>query len=279
MANNRQEPIEVLSRHWPEVLFVAPHPDDETLAAGGLLLRLISAGSRVRVLFLTDGERNPLAHSALERRFCFGTTDRERFRALRRTEASAALKRLGIDGNDCLFLSLPDSHVARSAARNPGNVIDRLRAVIQAADPDLILLPCRGDLHPDHRAASGLIEASMAGMGRPAATLRYAVHRSSGIRPRGVTLFRLSSQELHRKQAAIDEYKSQLILSRRRFISFAQESEEFHGSCDTEPEVAGWSRAVLRLWTIIRGAFRRPVPIGAPLGIRLEDQETLQESR
>jgi len=55
------------------ILVVAPHPDDETLATGGLLGRLIGAGCTVRIVFLTDGERNILARVASERRLTLGS--------------------------------------------------------------------------------------------------------------------------------------------------------------------------------------------------------------
>jgi hypothetical protein len=38
---------------WKRVLVIAPHPDDETLATGGLLQRSMAAGGAVRVVFVT----------------------------------------------------------------------------------------------------------------------------------------------------------------------------------------------------------------------------------
>src|SRR5205823_12408713 len=49
-------------RAWPEpragerILIVAPHPDDEALAAGGLIQRAVARGARVRIVILTDGD-------------------------------------------------------------------------------------------------------------------------------------------------------------------------------------------------------------------------------
>src|SRR5207249_248864 len=65
-------------RRDDRVLLIAPHPDDETLAAGGLLQRVLAAGARLRVLFVTDGENNPWAQRATERRWRIGARDRER---------------------------------------------------------------------------------------------------------------------------------------------------------------------------------------------------------
>src|SRR5690242_7448135 len=47
---------------WPEpkpgdrLLIIAPHPDDEALAAGGVIQRAIARGARVRIVVLTDGD-------------------------------------------------------------------------------------------------------------------------------------------------------------------------------------------------------------------------------
>lgn len=41
------------------LLVVAPHPDDETLGAGGLMQRVHAAGGDVSVVYLTDGDGYP----------------------------------------------------------------------------------------------------------------------------------------------------------------------------------------------------------------------------
>ena len=44
---------------FTRTLVIAPHPDDESIAAGGLLQRAVAAGAEVRVLVVTDGDNNP----------------------------------------------------------------------------------------------------------------------------------------------------------------------------------------------------------------------------
>ena len=41
------------------VLVAGPHPDDQELGMGGTIARLASAGHRVLLLDLTDGEPTP----------------------------------------------------------------------------------------------------------------------------------------------------------------------------------------------------------------------------
>jgi LmbE family N-acetylglucosaminyl deacetylase len=50
------------------LLVLAPHPDDEALGTGGLLQAAALLGVPVRVVFATNGERNPWAQRAVERR-------------------------------------------------------------------------------------------------------------------------------------------------------------------------------------------------------------------
>ena len=54
------------------LLLVCPHPDDETLGAGLLLQEVIARGGQVRVIYLTDGESNPIPQFLDERRWPYG---------------------------------------------------------------------------------------------------------------------------------------------------------------------------------------------------------------
>ncbi|MCB1569830.1 MAG: PIG-L family deacetylase, partial [Xanthomonadales bacterium] len=54
-------------RDSDRLLVVVPHPDDETLATGGLIQRALLAGAALRVVFATDGDNNPWPQRWLER--------------------------------------------------------------------------------------------------------------------------------------------------------------------------------------------------------------------
>ena len=47
------------------LLVIAPHPDDETLGCGGLIIRERLAGRLVRIVFLTDGSQSHRDHPSL----------------------------------------------------------------------------------------------------------------------------------------------------------------------------------------------------------------------
>jgi bacillithiol biosynthesis deacetylase BshB1 len=119
-----------------DYLVIAPHPDDAELGAGGGILLLQSQGARVGVLDLTDGEPTP--HGSPE---------------IRRQETEAATAVLGLSwrGN----LGLPNrrlEHTVDARARLAGE-IRRLR-------PRVLFAPYWDDSHPDHVAASSLVDAA-----------------------------------------------------------------------------------------------------------------------
>ena len=119
-----------------DVLVVAPHPDDAELGAGGAILRMKSEGLRVGILDLTDGEPTP--HGSLE---------------TRAAETSAASDILGIDWRE--NLGLPNRRLeATLEARH------RLAGVIRGERPRWLLAPYWVDAHPDHVAATELVEAA-----------------------------------------------------------------------------------------------------------------------
>ncbi len=93
---------------WKRVMVFAPHPDDETLATGGLLQQIVAAGGAARVIFATDGDNNPWPQRVIEHRWQLEAADRARWGARRRAEALAALACLGVSANHTRFLGYPD---------------------------------------------------------------------------------------------------------------------------------------------------------------------------
>jgi bacillithiol biosynthesis deacetylase BshB1 len=119
-----------------DCLVVAPHPDDAELGAGGAILLMKAQGLRVGVLDLTNGEPTP--HGSLE---------------IRRRETEAATALLGLDWRD--NLGLPNrSLVADLEARR------LLAGVFRQVRPRYLLAPYWEDAHPDHVAASALVDAA-----------------------------------------------------------------------------------------------------------------------
>ena len=65
-------------------IILAPHPDDDVIAAGGLIQRVLAARGEVHVVFITDGENNPWPQRLIERKFFLESGDRAKWGAMRR---------------------------------------------------------------------------------------------------------------------------------------------------------------------------------------------------
>ena len=119
-----------------DVLVIAPHPDDAELGMGGGILKLLAEGQRVGVLDLTNGEPTP--YGSLE---------------IRAQETEAATNVLGLTWrgnlglpNRCLEPTLEARH--------------QLAGVIRQTKPRWLFAPYWLDAHPDHIAATQLVDAA-----------------------------------------------------------------------------------------------------------------------
>jgi len=119
-----------------DLLVIAAHPDDAEIGVGGTLLRSKQQGLATGVLDLTTGEPTP--HGSLE---------------IRARETSAASRLLQLDWRDNLGLANRSLEPTLAARR-------RLAEVFRLARAKTILAPYWEDVHPDHVAASQLVDAA-----------------------------------------------------------------------------------------------------------------------
>lgn len=204
-------------------LILAPHPDDESIAAGGLLQRIVAANASARVVFITDGDNNPWPLRYLKKKWRISDADRAEWGALRRDESRRALAALGAFNAEAIFLGYPDRALTTLARGGAGAIENALRAVVEAFAPTLVVMPSSFDLHADHRAVAWFGHRAAAGCD----VVTFVVHGSA---PEDRIAFRidLTPEEAARKRAAIECHQSQLVLSRKRFLSYARDVETFH---------------------------------------------------
>lgn len=179
------------------LLVVAPHPDDETLSAGGLMQRVRAAGGEVSVVYLTNGDGYPEGVRFEDRIGSPTARDFRGYGGKRTEEAVAALASLGVARKQATFLGFPDGGLSqlmrrywsdrRSAFRSPYTRRDRppksemliphteyrgedlsqeLASLIGARRPTLILVPRKEDQHPDHCAAWFFVKDALADVER-----------------------------------------------------------------------------------------------------------------
>jgi len=213
---------------WHRVLLFAPHPDDESLAAGGLLHRAVARGSTIRVVFATDGENNPWPQRALERRVRIDARARARWGLRRRAEALSALAALGVASSSVRFLRLPDRGLTDLLLAGDQGPTAQLADEIATLRPTLLLAPAPTDRHRDHGALAVFTQLALAerpSTARRCLQLAYVVH-GRPVEPTAVRMV-LTRAELERKRVAIGCHASQLALSSRRFLAHATIAESF----------------------------------------------------
>lgn len=221
-----------------DVLVVAPHPDDAELGAAGAILQLKEDGYRVGVLDLTSGEPTPR-----------GTPE------TRARETAAATKILGLDWRGNLGLVNRSLQADLESRRRLAEVFRQLR-------PRWVFAPYWVDSHPDHVAATELIEAARFWSklsksdlaGEPHFPERilyyYCVHLR--IVPQPAIVIDIS-QHWQTKQAAIECYSSQFDF----------------GSGSEAPTIIDRLREQASYWGWSIGArYGEPLASREPLGIR-----------
>jgi LmbE family N-acetylglucosaminyl deacetylase len=210
------------------LLILAPHPDDESLATGGLIQRAVKAGAKVRVLFATDGDNNPWPQRFVERKLQISYTDRARWGRRRRKEALSALEVLGLPKGSARFLGLPDQGITNLLMRAEEAVLFTLWAELKEWEPTVFVIPSATDAHPDHSALFVLVHLALLRLQSQPRVLRFIIHEPRRKSERGRVSLRLTEQEVSRKRAAILAHESQMALSRKRFASYAREQEVYY---------------------------------------------------
>jgi LmbE family N-acetylglucosaminyl deacetylase len=120
-----------------DVLVLAPHPDDETLACGAAIAAAIEAGATVRVAIVTDGSRSHRASASYPP---------ARLAAQRRSEVTEAVAILSDGRATPIWLGYPDLAAPEGEAAFAA-LATRLGDL---ATTSAIWTTWGGDPHPDH---------------------------------------------------------------------------------------------------------------------------------
>ncbi len=210
------------------LMLIAPHPDDEALACSVILQQAVRAGAAIRIVYVTDGDNNSWPQRALERRWSLSPSDRKRWGKLRRAEALAALRVLGIRPADVQFLGLPDQGVTNLLLHDCDKALTRITRVIDDWSPTDILAPSLFDIHPDHNAVAVMVRLVFADLLAPRTSQwNYLVHGNSPAFFDRAAELPSSELEMATKREAIRCHQTQIKLSRRRFLRYAARPERF----------------------------------------------------
>jgi LmbE family N-acetylglucosaminyl deacetylase len=180
------------------LLVIAPHPDDEVLAAAGLLQHLQAANGVARVVYLTDGEAYREGVQVEDRVASPTVSNYRAYGRQREREAHRALRALGFGAESLTFLGFPNGGLKRlmtttywserrAAYRSPYTRRDRpsaseivvadtefrgedltqeLAQIVSDFRPTMILVPRKEDQHADHCAAWFFVADALADVAR-----------------------------------------------------------------------------------------------------------------
>ncbi len=205
------------------LLVLAPHCDDETLGAGGLIRAAVRNGIEVDVVIATNGDGYLFATLEEFHKLYPSAVDYIRMGEVRQQESLEALTLLGVPPEDVQFLSYPDRGTPAlwsknwstsdpykspyiEAAQSPyprtydptavysgEDYLADLLSILSSRRPDMVVYPHPEDVHPDHWGLSvftrlALAEAHHRDASFHPAQLTYLVHRPDypivrGLRP------------------------------------------------------------------------------------------------
>lgn len=198
-------------------LVVAPHPDDEVCACGGVVLLHRQHADRVLVAYVTDGRRST----------AWGLVPEE-MAERRRLEAEAAAQALDVEAR---WLGLAEGDWPTET------LVTHLESLLRELEPDWVYVPSCVDYHPEHRRVAGAVALAVERAvqhGLRAPRVRVAQNQV----PLTAALTNLvadTSTVAERALAALELYRSQrgaivpyLRIKRytARFYGFARQGEE-----------------------------------------------------
>lgn len=119
-----------------KVLFIAVHPDDETLGAGGTILKHKAAGDEIYWLVITAPTQNHPSHFT------------DAFIKKREQLVDSVAAAYGFDGT--IRLNLPTQMLQTVDMKD---FVGLVNDVFKQIEPDTIYLMFKNDVHSDHRIA------------------------------------------------------------------------------------------------------------------------------
>ena len=198
------------------VLLLIPHPDDETLATGGLIQQLVKRGAKTRVVIWTSGEAFSIVAHRLYPADPFTPALFIKLGRRRMGESKIALKRFGLPPDAVRFMGYPDGGLERlwtdrwprsrplvarrtEATRSPfgpgiGNqasnysgesLLGDLESEIRDFRPTLVVYPHPGDFNRDHRTLGAFTQMALCRLARDRSLslpreVTYLVHWGEG---------------------------------------------------------------------------------------------------
>ncbi|MGD0398739.1 MAG: PIG-L family deacetylase [Syntrophobacteraceae bacterium] len=197
--------LEPLISHNTRLMIFSPHPDDESLGAGGLIQRVLEAGGRVKVVFMTNGDGFPEGVEKEDHISNPTAKNYTRYGEERRLEAMKAVTTLGLKEHDVIFLGFPDgglsylrlkfrahpmayrSPFTRKTHPPPFEIIvprtdycgedlrKEIERVLSEFQPNMVAVTPAEDQHPDHNSTYYFVKDALKDLNKKHAKIKPVV--------------------------------------------------------------------------------------------------------
>jgi LmbE family N-acetylglucosaminyl deacetylase len=191
------------------ILVFAPHPDDESIAAGGLIKKARDMNATVTVVVMTDGSSAATPEELSQYLEKNNENNSTGIAELRYQETTSALSKLGVNTSNIIFLGYPDTGLRAlfedywdpdkpyqsntpfnqfnhspynftyqpNATYTGSNVAGNLKQIITDFKPTIIIAPDGLDEHRDHWATNAFVIYSAGATNFKGKIYTYLVHK------------------------------------------------------------------------------------------------------
>jgi LmbE family N-acetylglucosaminyl deacetylase len=143
------------------VLCFQPHDDDVCIGLGGSICKMREKGWKIGYVYVTDGRHGSQ------------TIAPQKLVQLRRRESLKERELIGIQ--DYYELGIEDGTVFMLSKEQEAHLKATIRDILDLYMPDIVVLPTRGEQHPDHRGTHDLVIDSINDLRMNALIVKYMV--------------------------------------------------------------------------------------------------------
>lgn len=170
---------------FSSILILSPHPDDEILGLGGIILQTLQQGSSVILVYLSDGEGSGV------------WSDQEEIKRQRIALSEQVCGKLGLKSSDITRLHLPDGKVPHPGQRGFEEAVQSVKHLIETLKPDAVFATHTLDYWPfDHVACAYIAKEAMRQSASKPQLWFYWVWTWYNLRP--WQLFKLNYKKINR---------------------------------------------------------------------------------
>ena len=129
--------------NFKSILVLAPHPDDEIIGVGGLVLQTLKNKGQVYITYLTDGENSG------------AFSNKNEIKKQRTNLSNQVTNKLNINPENISRLHLPDGKLPLNNENGFNEAVDLIKQQIETIQPDAVFATAKSDYWPyDHVACS-----------------------------------------------------------------------------------------------------------------------------